>query len=163
MTETVARMLMDAGWEVRPEVSFSHYGERGVVDLVAWHAASRTLLLVELKTELVDINDMLAVTDRRRRLAANIAEPFGWLPAAVASWVVVAESRTNRRRLEQHRSAIRSAFPLDGRSVAGWLKRPHHPHFALWFLPNLNGTSLRPGPAPRHRVQRPNLNVEPRT
>jgi Holliday junction resolvase-like predicted endonuclease len=99
MTETVARMLMDAGWEVRPEVSFSHYGERGVVDLVAWHAASRTLLLVELKTELVDINDMLAVTDRRRRLAANIAEPFGWLPAAVASWVVVAESRTNRRRL----------------------------------------------------------------
>jgi len=162
MTEAVARMLIDAGWEVRPEVSFSHYGERGVVDLVAWHAASRTILLIELKTELVDINDLLAVTDRRRRLAATIVEPFGWVPAAIASWVVVAEGRTNRRRLEKHRSAIRSAFPIDGRSIAGWLKRPEHPHFALWFLPNLSGTSLRPGPAPRHRVRRPDLNVDAR-
>jgi len=26
------------GWVVRPEVSFQVYGERGAVDLVAWHA-----------------------------------------------------------------------------------------------------------------------------
>ena len=69
MSESVTRLLLNAGWEVRPEVSFNHFGERGVVDLIAWHAATRTLLLVELKTELADINDLLGVTDRRRRLA----------------------------------------------------------------------------------------------
>ena len=72
MAETVTRRLVELGWEVRPEVSFSHFGERGVVDLVAWHGASRSLLLVELKTELVDLGDLLATMDRRRRLATVI-------------------------------------------------------------------------------------------
>lgn len=161
MTEMVARMLIDAGWEVRPEVSFNYYGERGVVDLVAWHAASRTVLLVELKTELVDLNDLLAVSDRRRRLAAKIVAQFGWVPSTVGSWIVVAESRTNRRRLEDHRTAVRSAFPSDGRSVGGWLRQPAGSHAALWFLPDIGDTSLRPGPAPRHRVRRRESNVGP--
>lgn len=34
MTESVVQMLTAAGWEVRPEVSFNHFGERGVVDIV---------------------------------------------------------------------------------------------------------------------------------
>jgi transcriptional regulator with XRE-family HTH domain len=39
------------GWTVEPEVSFSIYGGRGVVDLLAWHAATVHLLVIELKTE----------------------------------------------------------------------------------------------------------------
>jgi transcriptional regulator with XRE-family HTH domain len=162
MTEVVARMLIDAGWEIRPEASFNHFGERGVVDIVAWHGAMRTVMLIEIKTELVDIGELLAVSDRRRRLAAKIVEPFGWRPVSVASWIVVAESRTNRRRLEEHRSAIRSAFPADGRSIAGWLRRPKDSISAFWFLPNFSGTSLRPGPAPRHRVRSRTVNVASR-
>ena len=122
MTEAVSRLLVEAGWEVRPEVSFNHFGERGVVDLIAWHPASRTLLLVELKTEIVDVNDLLAVTDRRRRLAALIVGQFGWEPERVGQWVVVAEGRTNRRRVADHRTALRAAFPEDGRSIGGWLR-----------------------------------------
>jgi hypothetical protein len=38
-----------AGWIVVPEVSFSYRGDRGVIDIVAWHAATRTLLVIELK------------------------------------------------------------------------------------------------------------------
>jgi transcriptional regulator with XRE-family HTH domain len=30
MTEAITRLLIEAGWEVRPEVSFNHFGERGV-------------------------------------------------------------------------------------------------------------------------------------
>jgi hypothetical protein len=38
MHEAVARWLGDVGgWLVLPEVSFSRYGERGVIDIVAWH------------------------------------------------------------------------------------------------------------------------------
>jgi len=159
MTEAVTRLLVQAGWEVRPEVSFNHFGERGVVDVVAWHPESWVLLLVELKTELVDINDLLAVTDRRRRLAAHIAEPFGWQPRIVGQWVVVAASRTNARRLAEHRTALRTAFPADSRSIAGWLSRPCRPISALSFLPDSGGSSVRRRRAPRLRVRTPASSV----
>lgn len=154
MTEAVVRLLLAAGWQVQPEVSFSHYGERGVVDIVAWHAPTGTLLLVELKTELVDLNGLLATTDRRRRLAGVIAAPFDWTPRRVAQWVVVAESKTNRRRLGAHRVAYRAAFPDDGRAVAGWLHRPDRGLSALWFLPDSAGSSERGRRAPTLRVSR---------
>jgi transcriptional regulator with XRE-family HTH domain len=163
MTEELTRLLLDAGWEVRPEVSFNHFGERGVVDIVAWRASSRALLLVELKTELVNPNDLLTVTDRRRRLADHIAAPFGWRALVVAQWVVVAESRTNRRRLAEHRRSLRAAFPSDGRAVAGWLRRPVQTVSALWFLPDSSSAGLRRARAPRLRVRSPSPSVVPRT
>jgi transcriptional regulator with XRE-family HTH domain len=161
MTEEVTRLLQEAGWEVRPEVSFNHFGERGVVDIVAWHGSSRALLLVELKTELVDPNALLTVTDRRRRLAGQIAAPLDWRPVVVGQWVVVADSRTNRRRLAQHRRSLRAAFPSDGRAVAGWLARPAQGMSALWFLPNFSAVGVRPAPAPRLRVRRRSPSVDP--
>ena len=153
MAEAVSRLLLDAGWEIRPEVSFNHFGERGIVDIVAWHAATRTVLIVELKTELADVNELLGVQDRRRRLAAKIVEPFGWVPVTISQMVVVADSRTNRRRLADHRTLLRAAFPSDGRSVAGWLARPEGPLSALWFLPNSGASVKRRAAAPRHRVR----------
>jgi transcriptional regulator with XRE-family HTH domain len=153
MTETVTRMLIESGWEVRPEVSFNHFGERGVVDIAAWRPEQRALLLVELKTELVNPNDLLAVTDRRRRLAETIVAPFGWRPIVVGQWVVIAASRTNQRRLAEHRAALRAAFPADGRSVDGWLAKPERPISALWFLPHFDATSVRRRLAPRLRVR----------
>lgn len=153
MAEAITKLLVGAGWEVRPEVSFNHFGERGVVDLVAWHAGTRTVLLVELKTELADINNLLGVTDRRRRLAATIADPFGWSPSQVAQWVVVAESRTNRRRLGEHRTVLRAAFPSDGRAISGWLANPRDALAALWFLPDSGGSAVRQPRAPRLRIR----------
>jgi transcriptional regulator with XRE-family HTH domain len=160
MAETLTRVLVQAGWEVRPEVSFNYYGERGVVDLVAWHAPSRSVLLIELKTELVDTSDVLAVTDRRRRLAGEIVAPFGWKPSNVGQWVVIAESRTNRRRLAEHRTLLRSAFPTDGRSISGWLRDPRGAASALWCLPDSNALSVRQRRAPRLRVRPPTPNVD---
>lgn len=132
-----------AGWEIAPEVSFSVYGERGVIDLLAWHAASRTALIVELKTEIVDINDLMAKADQRRRLAPTIMATRGRQPARVAVWVIVAESRTNRRRLSVHRAVLRAAFPVDGRSMAAWLRAPVGAPAALSFLTNNQAVSSR--------------------
>jgi hypothetical protein len=71
MHEWVARLLgAVGGWDVEAEVSFSIYGERGVIDVLAWHAATRTLLVIELKTEIVDVNSLLGQVDRYRRLGA---------------------------------------------------------------------------------------------
>jgi transcriptional regulator with XRE-family HTH domain len=159
MTEAVTTVLIAAGWEVRPEVSFNVYGERGIVDLVAWHAATRTLLLVEIKTELTDLNGLLGVADRRRRLASQIAASCGWEPITISEWIVVAEGRTNRRRVAEHRTMLKAAYPADGRSVAGWLANPDAPMRALWFLPDSTQAGVRRVQAPRVRVRPSGANV----
>jgi transcriptional regulator with XRE-family HTH domain len=52
--EQVARMFRDElpAWVIEPEVSFAVYGERGVIDVFAWHPARRALLVIELKTDM---------------------------------------------------------------------------------------------------------------
>jgi len=87
------------GWVTEPEVSFSIYGERGIIDVLAWHPGRRILLVIELKTEFVDVNELMGSVDRKRRLAAAIARERGWDSAAIGAWVVIADSRTNRRAL----------------------------------------------------------------
>jgi len=122
------------GWLFEPEVSFAFDRERGVIDAVAWHARTRTLLLVELKTELVDVNELMATMDIRLRLAPRIARGRGWFPAVVGCWVAVAESRTNRRCVARHQLTLRSKFPDDGHALRAWLRRPSGPCRALSFL-----------------------------
>jgi transcriptional regulator with XRE-family HTH domain len=136
LAERLTATLVAAGWEVRPEASFNSYGERGVVDLVAWHSTTRTMLLIEIKTELVGPSDLLATTDRRRRLAGVIAQDRGWNPLAVAQWVVLAAGRTNQRRVAEHHALLRAAFPADGRSAPSWVANPRGRLDALWFLPD---------------------------
>jgi hypothetical protein len=112
------------GREVAPEVSFSIYGERGVIDILCWHAATRSLLVIELKTDIVDAQELVATIDRKQRLAAQIARERGWVAASVSRWVIVSPSRTNRRRVYAHAAMFRAAFPADGRHMRGWLRVP---------------------------------------
>lgn len=121
-------------WALSPEVSFSIWGERGVIDILAWHADTRTVLVIELKTEVADINDMVGVVDRKERLATKVAKERGWSAEHVAVWVIVADSRTNRRHLAAHRAMLRNAFPSDGRQMARWLRRPTGTIRALGFI-----------------------------
>ncbi len=95
-----------------------------MVDILAWHAARRVVLVVELKTEIPDPAGLIAQVDRYRRLAPEIARDRGWNPAEVAAWVLVAESDMNRRQLARHRAMLRNAFPLDGRALRRWLRDP---------------------------------------
>ena len=156
MHEVMARFFaLRSPWVAEPEVSFAIWGERGVIDILAWHPPTRTILLVELKTELVDVNELLGTLDRKRRLAADIAGARGLTPASIGVWVVVAESRTNRRAVAKHGTAIRSKLPTDGRSIGRWLDRPNGALGALSFLPSVHGTHLDAEAAPIKRVVRP--------
>lgn len=136
MHEAAARLFRRLdGWVTAPEVTFSIYGERGVIDVLAWHASSRVLLVVELKTLLVDVNDLMSSMDRRRRLAARMARERGWFPVLVSVWVAVADTSTNHRRLRAHATVLRTAFPDDGRTLRRWLSDPSGSLAALSFLP----------------------------
>lgn len=98
MQEAVAGLFAATeGWVIEPEVSFSIHGERGIIEILAWHPGRRMLLVVELKTEVVELGLLLGKMDQRRRLASNIARRLGWDPISVSTWVVIADSRTNRR------------------------------------------------------------------
>jgi transcriptional regulator with XRE-family HTH domain len=159
MHEVMARHLRSlTGWASEPEVSFSVYGERGVIDILAWHAASRALLVIELKTDLVDLNELMATLDRKRRLAARIARERGWDPSSTSAWVVVADGRTNRRSVSDHAGVLRAKLPTDGRTIRAWLRQPAGRVNALSFLPSVPGADIGRHLAPIRRVNRPGSN-----
>jgi transcriptional regulator with XRE-family HTH domain len=145
------------GWVVAAEVSFAIYGERGIVDLLAWHEASRSLVVVELKTAIVDVNELLGTLDRKRRLAAQIASGRGWRARSVSTWLIVGDSRTNRRRLIDHRTILASALPLDGRSLPALFLHPDRtPASGIAFWTNLPGVKVgREFAAPQRVSRRP--------
>jgi transcriptional regulator with XRE-family HTH domain len=135
MHEAAAQMFAELpGWSVAAEVSFAVYAERGIVDVLGWHPATRTLLVVELKTELVDVQEVVGTLDRKRRLAPVIGRDRGWVPAQVAVWLLLAESTTNRDRVRAHRAVLRGAYPAGGLEMRRWLQAPLGPIRALSFL-----------------------------
>ena len=134
MGAAVKRRLERWGWIVRVEVSYNRYGERGRIDLLAWHPATGVLLVIELKTMLVDVQALLGGLDAKARLAKNEAAKFGWKVAAVVPAVVFAEDRTTRRRLIEM-DALFDRYGLRGRACISWLRTPAiGPSGVMWFV-----------------------------
>jgi transcriptional regulator with XRE-family HTH domain len=121
------------GWAAVPEVSYAVFGERGAVDILAWHQATRSLLVIELKTALVDPAELVRSMDQRRRLASRIARTRGWDPATVSTWVVLTDTRTNRRRVASHAWVLAPFARIDGRRMRAWLQAPKGAVSALSF------------------------------
>ena len=159
--EAMARWLAAVGgWLTIPEVSFAYDRERGVIDVVAWHAATRSLLVIELKTRIVDVNNLMSTMDIRGRVARRIALEHGWDPVAVGLWVVVAPGRTNARILADHASVLRAKFPADGRSMRRWLVAPVGDVVALSFMPQVRLGNLGQETTTPRRVRRSATSVE---
>lgn len=133
--ELARRLARLPDWIFEPEVTFSIYGERGSIDLVAWNPRHRALLIIEVKASLADVGGLLRQTDRYRRLAMDVARTRGWRPLVIGVWVVLADGRTARRRLADHRAVLRSSYPDDGHAAMRWLSQPTGPLRALSFLP----------------------------
>jgi transcriptional regulator with XRE-family HTH domain len=161
--EQVARMFRDdlPAWAIEPEVSFAVYGERGVIDIFAWHPGRRALLVIELKTDIVDVNDLVGTVDRKRRLARTIAVGRGWDPVSVSVWVIVAAGRTNRARIAAHGAMLRAAYPTDGRRITAWLRDPSHPVSALSMRQDVRGGTARADLTPIRRVRVPRRSATP--
>lgn len=152
LQDEVAAALRAAGWDVVPEVTFSIYGERGSVDILARHPPTGVLLVVEIKTQLVDVGELLSTFDRKRRLTPAVATARGWPIGPVSAWVVMAEGRTNRRHVATHRHIVRAALPADGRTMHPWLRQPGHPVAALSFWTPMRQVTGRRDAAPIRRV-----------
>jgi transcriptional regulator with XRE-family HTH domain len=89
LTETVLRLLRDSGWEVATEVSFNVRGERGTIDILAFHRPTESLLVIEIKSVVPDLQAMLGTIDRKVRLAVGIARERGWRVDTVSRLLVL--------------------------------------------------------------------------
>jgi hypothetical protein len=153
-------LLDENRWEVLPEVTYSIYGERGSIDILAWHAETRTLLVIELKSELTSIEETLRRHDAKVRLAPRIASVrFGWRPASVARLLVLPEGRTARRRVERHSALFARSYPERNRVVRTFLGRPaaftgSGRFGGLLFLSSIDHLSDMRVAGPRKRIRR---------
>jgi transcriptional regulator with XRE-family HTH domain len=159
--ESVARAFRSRwpAWNVVPEASFSIYGERGVIDVLGWHPGRRSVLVIELKTDIVDVNELLGTLDRKRRLARQVAVGRGWDALVVSAWLVVAAGRSNRRRVGDDADMIALALP-DGRgTMERWLKDPAGVVATCSFWPDIPAGTGRHARASASRVRRPRSSV----
>ena len=151
-----AAMLENAGWLIRPEVTFANYSDRGSMDLLAWHPGTSTVLVVEVKTELTSIEETLRTHDMKTRNALKVArERAGWEGRVAAGLLVLPDSSTTRRRANRHDLVFRRAYPITGVAAKAWLREPTGAAGILMFLPFTTATRGRCGPVSRRRVCAP--------
>ncbi len=152
LVEAIVRLLRAAGWEVATEVSFNIYGERGSIDVMAFHPATGALLVVEVKSVVPDVGGMFMTLDRKARLAREIArKQLGWDAASVSRLLVLPEQRTARRRVTQHAATFDSVVPSRNVAVRRWLRRPTGSMGGLLFLPEVQHADGRRESGPRPR------------
>jgi transcriptional regulator with XRE-family HTH domain len=145
-----------AGWDIWPEASYSIYGERGRIDLLAFHPTTGTLEVAECKTGIWDLQDLLGRLDAKVRLAPKVAAERGWPVRRVVPALVVADGRTARRRVEQY-PALFDRFDTRGWAAKAWVQDPSRPAggvLAFVKLPDATTGRLRRAGRRRVRLRR---------
>lgn len=161
LVDAFVLLLRSAGWEVAVEVSFSIWGERGSIDILAYHRLTGFVLVVEVKSVVPDSQATLHGLDRKARLARKIARDRGWDCRAVARLLVVGDSTTSRRRIAEFASLYAVALPDRGRVVRRWLRGPAGPLAGVLFLSSATLGGLRRRSGGAARVRRPNAAQTP--
>jgi hypothetical protein len=150
----VVRRLQDAEWDPAVEVCYSHFGERGSIDVLGWHRTSRTLAVVEVKSVLASLEETLRRHDAKVRLATMLgAERWGERAAAVGRLLVLPDDSTSRRQVRAADPVLRAALPGDGEACRSWLAHPHGPFAGVWFLSPTSGRIAKQRPVTGDRVR----------
>lgn len=122
-------------WTAIPEYSFNDYGDRGSVDVVAWHPVAKALLLVEVKSELHDLQAVLRSMDVKVRAVPRlVAREKGWPPQAVGSILVLPDESGGRRSVAKHGTIFDAALPARTVEVRRWVQWPTGGLRGIWFL-----------------------------
>jgi transcriptional regulator with XRE-family HTH domain len=124
LVELAIALLDRAGWLVATEVSFNVRGERGSIDILGFHPTTTSLLVVEVKSVVPDLQAMLHAIDRKGRLARSIARERGWSAMSVTRLLVLPEDRTARRRLTTHSATFGVALPARNVAIRRWVLTP---------------------------------------
>ncbi len=158
------------GWQVFVEVSFNRYGDRGRIDVLAWHPRVRLLVVGEVKSDIVDAQGLLGPLDVKVRVAGQVARQLNLGPVAfVVPLLFVADSPTIRRRIERF-GPLFARFDIRGRAATSLLRAPDAHSLAaagglLIFSSRsyANGRSAKAVGRQRVRVKRTAARTDPST
>jgi hypothetical protein len=142
LVERAIAILASPDWEIATEVSFNVRGERGSIDILAFHRASGALLVIEVKSAVPDMQAMLFGLDRKGRIASDLARERGWAVTSVSRLLVLPDDRTARRRVAAHAATFRVALPARTVEVKRWLKAPI-PMAGILFVPDVLQATAR--------------------
>jgi len=159
LVERTLQLLSASDWLAATEVSFNVRGERGSIDILAFHPETGSLLVIEIKSVVPDMQAMLSGIDRKGRLARDIARERGWQVTSVTRLLVLPDDRTARRRVERHATTFRSTLPARTIEVRGWIRRPEGSMHGVLFLSDAHHSSARHRVAGRRRVHSANPSV----
>jgi transcriptional regulator with XRE-family HTH domain len=160
MVEAAVARFHAAGWQAEVEWSFNHFGDRGAVDLLGWLPERRALAVVEVKTQLVDLQDLLGTLDRKVRVARELVPTErGWKPEVIGRAVILPDTSTARDAVDRHRVTFGVALPSRTMETRRWLRAPDHDLRAVWFL---RGTDVA-GAAGRSRAAGQRVRVSSRS
>jgi transcriptional regulator with XRE-family HTH domain len=146
IVERVIRWLRAEGWDAVPEVTFAIRGERGSIDVLAFHPETGTLLVIEVKSVVPDMQGLLGGVDRKARVAPAVARERGWRVRTIGRLVVLPDDTTTRRRVERHRATLDAALPARTAAVRAWVRHPEGDIAGILFLANETPRQ------PRHRI-----------
>ncbi|MBA2380473.1 MAG: helix-turn-helix domain-containing protein [Chloroflexi bacterium] len=113
-----ARRLEVDGWLVETEVEVAGDRSRGWIDLLAFHPPTRTLLVVEIKTELHDLGAIERSLGWYQRESWSAARRLGWRPARVVGCLLILATEANDRRIRENSGSLRRSYPLRWRELA---------------------------------------------
>lgn len=122
----LVQLLLMLGWVVEAEVSFNHFGDRGRIDVLAYHPLLGILLVIEIKTRIVDVQDTLGRLDTKVRVASELAQQRGWATTTIVPAFIIRDNGTSRRRVTTH-AALFARFAFRGTDARRWLRRPTLP------------------------------------
>lgn len=143
LVEHLAGLFGRRGWLVQPEVTFSEWGERGAIDLLAIHPPTGSCVVVEVKTAWGSLEETNRRLDVKVRLAEKLAEQrFGWKPTSVSRLLALPDHDAPRRVAASHAETLALLYPARAREMRTWLRRPIGRIGGLWFVSNahLNAT-----------------------
>jgi hypothetical protein len=144
VVDEVVRLYRAANWDVAVEASFSFYGERGSIDVFAWHPRLELVAVNEIKASVPEAGGTVIGVDRKSRLAPRIAHDRGWSCRGVARFLVIQDARTSRRRIAEHREIFAVAFPAGGRESLEWIRNPTlEPISGLILMPDSRPAGVR--------------------
>jgi len=157
---SMVEILGAAGWQTDAEVTYSEFGERGSIDVLAVLVPLRLVLVVEVKSEITSQEETMRRLDEKTRLAPKIvSDRHGWRPAAASRLLALESTMTNRRRVAALAPIFDRAFPLRSDAARAWVRAPAGTCSALLFVSPIQRRTQRAvrkrvPASPMHRVDR---------
>jgi transcriptional regulator with XRE-family HTH domain len=150
LVEVVLAGLRSLGYECLVEYTFNHFGERGSVDVVGWHPGKRGLVIAEIKSDLVDTQQLNASLDRKVRLVPMLlASERRWQAEHIARVVALPDRTAIRDAVRRHRATFDTTAPARNRELRAWLHEPAGSIGAIWFIRDTNRRSAARGGSSR--------------